>query len=85
MSDFDDSTMVKWLRADEWPGERQHQREARWSLGARLADVADRIERLREIALTAELMLSELGLSADEKCQMAYDYLHDNLKPGDGA
>lgn len=30
----------------------------------------------RTILLTVELMLSEMGISSAEKCQMAYDYLH---------
>jgi hypothetical protein len=35
------------------------------------------IERLREALLTAQAMLSEMGLPSAEKCQMAYDFLYD--------
>jgi hypothetical protein len=38
---------------------------------------ADEIERLREALLTAQAMLSEMGLPSAEKCQMAYDFLYD--------
>lgn len=40
--------LVTRLRADELPGERQHEREARMSLARLLDEAADEIERLRE-------------------------------------
>jgi hypothetical protein len=43
-------------------------------------DCRDEIERLRKILLTGTLMLSEIGISSAEKCQMAYDHLSAALK-----
>ena len=40
--------IVARLRADELPGDRQHQREARVTLWAEQHEAADEIERLRE-------------------------------------
>ncbi len=36
-----------------------------------------RIAKLEAALITAQNMLSEMGLSSAEKCQMAYDYLRE--------
>ena len=34
-------------------------------------------KKMRDAILDAEAVLSEMGLSAEDKCQMAYDFLTD--------
>lgn len=36
-----------------------------------------RIVKLEKALVTAQKMLSEMGISSTEKCQMAYDYLRE--------
>ena len=45
--------LVERLRADELPGDRQHQREARIVLSSILLEAAERIERLERELLFA--------------------------------
>ena len=63
--------LVKRLRRDLASG-----------LSASIGDTekaADRIECLEEALLTALGMLSEIGLSSAEKCELAYEFLLERL------
>lgn len=67
-----------WLirQAQQW--EDQH---APQHLAIGLREAADEIARLREALLCGVLMLSEMGLSANEKCELAYNHLSAALTP----
>jgi hypothetical protein len=41
------------------------------------ATQAARVAELEKALITAQNMLSEIGISSAEKCQMAYDYLRE--------